>query len=66
MLIDALRGVRPYPGSSLHVVMSRFSWGVNPRHHPRNEDRQQRVTILSGHHRRGIAKGTEAICIFDQ
>jgi hypothetical protein len=26
-----------------HVVMSRFSWGVNRRHHPRNGDRQQRV-----------------------
>jgi hypothetical protein len=39
------------PWQLAHVLMSRFSWGVNPRHHPRNADRQQRVTILSGHHR---------------
>jgi hypothetical protein len=32
------------PWQLAHVVMSRFSWGVNPRPHPRNGDRQQGVT----------------------
>jgi hypothetical protein len=31
------------PWQLAHVVISGFRWGVNPRHHPRNGDRQQRV-----------------------
>jgi hypothetical protein len=43
-------------GSSLMIVMSRFSWGRQSATPPQEmKDRQQRVTILSGHHRTRLA-----------